>query len=292
MDEIDDDVADHLVPVVLKPAEKRMLDCLADWPLVIVEDLSGILGLSDSRTWRLAARLNRLELVTPVHLTNQRRFALSDGGLALLARRDRVSVGAIVRRWSVEPIDDEALSSWRDVPGRRSRSLARTIEHTQAVHGFMAALVRQAKGVKGYRAVQVSPPHHATRYFRYGGSLRSIHPDGYGVVQTGSRTTPFFLEYERRAVNPSTMAARLAPYLRYYSSNRPLEDHGERPLVLIVFDDSLAEANFLGVAHREMERSGVKLPLWVSHREAMASVGPLGKAWRSPDVMEPSHVFE
>ena len=288
---IDDDVADHLLPAVLKPAEKRMLDCLADWPLVTVEDLSGILGLSDSRTWRLAACLNRLDLVAAVHIAGQRRFAISDGGLALLARRDRASVGAAVRRWSVEPMEDEPPSSWRDLPGARSRPLARTIEHTQAVHRFMAALERQAKGTKGYRVVQVAPPHHAVRYFRYGGSLRSVHPDGFGVVQTGSKTFPFFLEYERRAANPSTMAARLAPYLRYYSSNRPLDDHGARPMVLIVFDDHLAEANFLGVARREMERAKVGVPLWVSHREAIESVGPLGKAWRRPDVMEPSHAF-
>ena len=111
------------------------------------------------------------------------------------------------------------------------------------------------------------------------------------MVRVGRKTYPFFLEYERRAVNPSTMVARLAPYLRYYSSNRPLEDHGERPLVLIVFDDPLAEANFLGVARSEVERSGVKLPLWVSHREAIEGVGPLGKAWRNPDAPEPVRVF-
>ena len=289
--EDDDDVADHLLPVMLKTAEKRMLDCLADWPMITVEDLSGILGLSDSRTWRLAARLNRLDLVAPIHLAGQRRFALSDGGLFLLARRDRVSVGAAVRRWSVEPMDDESPSSWRDLPGARSRPLARTIEHTQAVHRFMAALERQAKGTKGYRVVQVAPPHHAVRYFRYGGSLRSVHPDGFAVVQTGSKTFPFFLEYERRAANPSTMSSRLAPYLRYSSSNRPLEDHGHRPMVLIVFDDPLAEANFLGVARREMEHSGVSLPLWVSHRERLEKMGPLGKAWRNPDVMEPRHAL-
>jgi len=128
--------------------------------------------------------------------------------------------------------------------------------HTQAVHRFIAALARQAKGMKGYRVVQVAPPHHATRYFRHGGSLRSVHPDGFGVVQTASKTVFFFLEYERRAANPSTMAARLTLYLRYYSSNRPLEDHGHRPLLLIVFEDSSAEANFLGIARREMERLG------------------------------------
>ncbi len=200
--EDDDDVADHLLPVMLKPAEKRMLDCLADWPLITVEDLSGILGLSDSRTWRLAARLTSFDLVAPVRLAGQRRFALSDGGLALLARRDRASVGAAVRRWSVEPMDDEPPSSWRDLPGARSRPLARTIDHTQAVHRFMAALAWQANGTKGYQVSQVAPPHHAVRYFRYGGSLRSVHPDGFAVVQTGSKTFPFFLEYERRAANP------------------------------------------------------------------------------------------
>ncbi len=288
---IDDDAADHLLPVLLKPAEKRMLDCLADWPLITVEDLSGILGLSDSRAWRLAARLNRLDLVAPVNLAGQRRFALSDGGLSFLARRDRASVGSAVRRWSVEPVDGQPPSSWRDLPGARARPLARAIDHTEAAHRFMAALTRQAKGTKGYRVVAVSPPHHATRHFRYGGSFRSVHPDGFGVAQTGSRTMPFFLEYERRAVNPSTMAARLAPYLRYYSSNRPLEDHGHRPLALIVFDDPLAEANFLGVARVEMERRGVKPPLWVSHRERLEKVGPLGKAWRNPDVMEPRRAF-
>ncbi len=289
--EDDDDVANHLLPALLKPAEKRVLDCLADWPLIDAADLGGILGLSPSGVSKLTSRLEKLGLLSKTALDGRRRLALRDGGLSLLARRDRVSVGAAVRRWSVETMDGQSPSSWRDLPGARARPLARTIDHTQAVHRFMAALVQQAKGTKSYRVAQVSPPHHAARYFRYGGSLRSIHPDGFGVAQIGSRTIPFFLEYERRAVNPSTMAARLAPYLRYYSSNRPLEDHGERPLVLIVFEDSLAEANFLTVARREMERTRVKLPLWVSHREAIERVGPLGRVWRSPDVLEPESIF-
>ncbi len=290
-DDDDDDVTDHLLPALLKPGEKRVLECLADWPLIDAADLGGILGLSPSGVSKLTSRIEKLCLLSKVVLDGRRRLALSDGGLSLLARRDRVSVGAAVRRWSVETMDGQPPSSWRDLPGTRARPLARTIEHTQAVHRFMAALAQQAKGVKDCRVVLVSPPHHATRYFRYGGSLRSIHPDGFGVVQIGSRTMPFFLEYERRAVNPSTMAARLAPYLRYYSSNRPLEDHGERPLVLIVFEDSLAEANFLGVARREMEYARVEVPLWVSHREALEREEPLGRTWRSPTVLESVRIF-
>ena len=83
----------------------------------------------------------------------------------------------------------------------------------------------------------------ASRYFRHGGlparggGLRSVHPDAFGILRRGRTTWPFFLEWERRAVRPATMAERLAPYLRYYSSRRPLDDHGAQPAVLVVFDD-------------------------------------------------------
>ena len=55
------------------------------------------------------------------------------------------------------------------------------------------------------------------------------------------------------------MAARLAPYLRYYSTRRPLDDHGALPAVLVVFDDDLAATHFLRVARQEMERAGVRM---------------------------------
>ena len=284
-------VPDLLLSAVLKPAEKRILDHLADWPWIAPSDLGGLTGLSRSGISKLTSRLGGLGLVCTVSLSGRRRLALSRRGLALLARRDRASVSVTIRRWGVETDTGEIASSWRSVPGVRSRPLARTIEHTEAVHRFMAALVTQAKDTPGCRVSAASPPHHAARYFRYRGRMRSIHPDAFAVVRVGNSTHPFFLEWERRAAHPSTMADRLAPYLRYYSSNQPLDDHGDRPLALVVFDDTLAEANFLGVARREMERTGVKLPLWVSHREMLEKVGPLGKAWRNPDVLEPSRVF-
>ena len=89
--------------------------------------------------------LDRLGLVSRLHLGGRRRQALSRRGVALLARRDRASVSRAIRRWSVEPVDGQAPSGWRSVPGARSRPLARTIEHTEAVHRVMAALTRQAK---------------------------------------------------------------------------------------------------------------------------------------------------
>ena len=61
---------------------------------------------------------------------------------------------------------------------------------------------------------------------------------------------------------------------------------------MIVFDDFLAEGTFLGVARNEMEHARVKVPLWVSYQKLLDKVGPLGKAWRSPEVLETSHAFD
>ena len=285
------EVEQHLLPALLKPADKRMIDCLSEWPLITPGDLSGLLELSDSRVSHLAARLGRLGLVSEVTIEARRRLALSDRGLALLARRDRTAVATALRRWSAEPLDTESSFTWRNVTGSRSRHLARHIKHTEAVHRFMAALVRQVGTTQGCRIVRTDPPHKSTRYFRHGDALRSIHPDGFGIVQCGGRTQPFFLEWERRALHPSTMAARIAPYLRYFSSQQPVDDHGDRPIVLVVFDDPLAEARFLGVARGETERSKVDLPLWVSHRVMLEREGPLGRAWRNPDALEATYAF-
>ena len=110
-----------------------------------------------------------------------------------------------------------------------------------------------------------------------------MRPDAFGLLRREGRAWPFFLEWERRAVRPVTMRRRLAPYLRYFASERPLEDHGARPAVLIVFDGELAAAHFLRVAREEMERTGVEVPLWVSHREAIDERGPLEPAaWTKP----------
>ena len=263
------DLPEYMLPALLKSAEKRALDLLSDWPLISRKDLASLLAVSESRASQLVSALAGFGLVTRVAAAG-RRLALTDKALALLARRDRASFSIARRRWSVAPLDPEAPLDWRNVSGARSRQLLRNPHHTDAVHGFVAALARQSRSL-GWEIVQLDPPRKASRYFRYDDALRSIHPDAFGVLRKGRTTWPFFLEWERRAVRPTTMAARIAPYLRYYSSHRPTDDHGARPAVLVVFDDDLAATHFLRVAREEMRRTGVNVPLRVSHRGALTS---------------------
>ena len=280
--------AHRALPALLKPAEKRALDLLADWPWMLQKDLAGLLGVSETRISRLVNPLQGFGLAARIPAAGG-RLALTDRGLAFLARRDRASVGVARRRWSVNPIDHARPVDWRNVSGGRSRQLLRNLEHTAAVHGFLAALARQSRAL-GWETARLDPPHRASRHFRHQGALRSVNPDAFGVLRRGPAAWAFFLEWERRAVRPATMAQRLAPYLRYYSSHRPTDDHGIRPEVLVVFDGDIAATHFLALAEREMKRAGVKVPLWVSHREAIDALGPLGRAWLTPGDWEPDRL--
>ena len=276
------DMADHMLPVTLRPAEKRALDLVFDWPWITLTELAGLMSISPRRASQLINPLEGFNLVARPREAGG-RLAPSDRGLALLARRDRTSVAAARKRLSVVPEDASAPYGWRNLTGSRSRQLLRNIEHTAAVHAFLAALTGQARHL-GWEIEQLDPPRRAPRHFRHDDRMRAVYPDAFGVLKKGETTWAFFLEWERRAVRPSTMAARLAPYLRYYSSHRPMDDHGARPAVLIVFDDDIAATHFLRVAREWMQASRVTVPLWVSHKEAIDSLGPLGRAWRTPDT--------
>ena len=277
--DLDGPASDCFLPALLSPAEKSVLDLLSDWPWASKRDLAGLMGVSTRRVSQLVAGLEEFGLVSHANAQGTRRLALTDRGLGLLARRDRTSVGTARRRWGVAPIDPLAPLTWRNVSGSRSRQLLRNVEHTGAVHWFLVALAAQARAA-GWEVVQLDPPRRASRYFRHDGRLHSALPDAFGMLRRGNDTMPFFLEWERRAVRPVTMAARLAPYLRYYSPPRPLDDHGQTPIVLVVFDDELAATHFLRVAGEEMERVGVEVPLRVSNKAALERVGPTGRAWQ------------
>ena len=155
-----------LLPAMLRPTGKRVLDLLWDWPGMEPEHVHGLLGVSRARLSQVLAPLADAGLVEWVDI-GCRRLALSDQGLALLARRDRTSVGAARKRWSVVPVNPGTAAGWRNVSGRRSRQLLRNLEHTAAVHAFMAALAKQSRCM-GWELALLDPPFRASRYFRYG----------------------------------------------------------------------------------------------------------------------------
>ena len=73
-----------LMPALLKPAEKRVLDLLYDWPGIAPAHVRGMLGVSRARLHEIMAPLFEAGLVGRVSIEG-RRLALTDRGLALLA---------------------------------------------------------------------------------------------------------------------------------------------------------------------------------------------------------------
>ena len=282
---------DWLLPARLKPSQKRALDLIGDWPWIRPDHLAGLLGVARRRVSQLTAGLERLGLVTARRFEGRRRLALTDRGLALLANRDRASVGAARKRWSAAPLNPEATFGWRNLRGRRTRQLLRHITHTESVHRFLAALADQACAQDG-ELIQLDPPHRASRYFRLDGTLYSVQPDAFGVLRSGGGDQPFFLEWERRAIRPSTMAAKLAPYQRYYRDHRPADDHGAWPVVLFAFDDAVAADRFLRVVREEPMRTIDILPIRVTDRGMLERHGPLGAAWRGARQSRSGSAFE
>ena len=279
---------DWMLPALLKPTEKRVLGLIADWPWISPARVATMLGLGRSRLSETLQRLDDLDLLAGAG-GGSRRLVPGDRALAVLARRDRSAANLARRRWSAAPRDPATPLTWRNVSGSRSRQLLRNLPHSEAVHGFLAALAAQARA-SGTEVVQLDPPHRASRYFPHAERLHSVQPDAFAILRLDGRAWPCFLEWEHRAVHPSTMAARLAPYLRYYASQRPTDDHGLRPTLLVVFGDELAAHHFLGVAQREIARARVDLPLRVSSARTLREAGPLGEAWRAPTSLSNQHV--
>ena len=249
----------HLLPSALNPSDKRALDLVADWPGITPANLRVLLGLKPSRFSQIASRLKEADLIRTISL-NGHRLVPSDRALGMLARGDRTSVGVARRRWSDGEVAGRKLVDWRGVPGRRLRQLLRHIEHTHAVHAYLASTILSARS-EGWEIAQLDPPHRAARHFQHKDGPRSVHPDACFMLTRGGEQRAFFLELERRAVRPSTMRGRLAPYLRYYSTTRPLDDHGVLPKVLIVVEDAIITPRFRQISQQEMDRAGVQLPL-------------------------------
>ena len=181
---------DHLLSLALDAGSKRVLDLIALWPWTGLADLKDLLGVSRTRTYQLLDRPLRLGLVVRTRHDGRARYALADRGIAFHARRDRVATSMALRRWSPSRSGPESPLSWQSVRGSRTRQLARHIDHTAAVHSFMAAISRQARETGG-SLVEAEPPHpgraHVSRLWR---RVRLGQPRRIRAHRDGARRAP------------------------------------------------------------------------------------------------------
>ena len=227
------------------------------------------------------------QIVTPLegfglaarHRDRGGRLALTDRGLALLARRDRTSVVLARRRGASPRRTPTPPSGGATCPAAGAASFSGTSSTPPPSTGSWPRSPPRPPSW-GWEVVQLDPPRRppATSGTTTGRAPSTSTPS---ACSEGTRLPgPSFLEWERRAVPALTHvgASRSISALLLISQGhrRPRA----RPAVLVVFDDDIAATHFLRVA-RELMREAAALPLWVSHREAVDALGPLGRAWRT-----------
>ena len=263
-------------------SELKMLELLSNWPLSVRRIIGEISNMSERRVGTVLADVQRFGYVTQRHLGGQppQRFVLSDAGIGYIGSRARVSRVRARGLWSPAIADDGLFQ------GGELRKLAREIGHTDMAYAVAGIFCRvtdemQETAVDPPRLHQLRPAHKSPRYFTVPGlsGTFSITPDMTLILTAGERYHALLVEVERRASRPSTMAARMEPYLRYYAGKTPEEDFAVLPKVLFVLPDAGHEARF---ALSQDAAALAQIPLYITNMDILHEKGPYGEIWLRP----------
>ena len=257
--------------VKLAAAEKQVLDLLASWPFCTKTQLAGLMGgVTRRRVNQVLRSLNKHSLVGK----EGQRYALTDDGLRFLARRDRASVSMILRRWSARCRESNSRKT-TNYHGSSLRTIASQMDHHDAVTSFAATITAEAARSEAYEVFDLQPTSRSTIGYKYSDINYVLHPDAAFILGRWGYTRHCLVEFERRAITPKRIHAKLLNYSRYYRSGWSDRDHGGyEPLVLFVFETPKSERSFLRVA-----TGIVTPPLLTTNNELIQQHGVLGDVW-------------
>lgn len=289
-----------LVSCNLAQPAGRMLDALADWPLMRLADMAEFLGISLEHAKDGRAQLLRSGLAVGLRFRrtaaergdNESRLALSADGLRHLAWRDRTRLSDLTASWGIQPSQsgDAALhlSNYR-VRGSKLRVLARELKHTDGVHRFISALASSCRRADQWELVQMLPPHRWERWFHYNSRRYGLKPDAIGQLAWQGTNVSLILEYEERAIKPVRMHERLLRYRRYYGALETQRDFQNASMVTLVFPDVAAASRCSTFALKEARRAKwveMRIPLLIGSLAGLEAEGALGSFWLMPSNLD------
>ena len=171
--------------------------------------------------------LQSLSARSLVRSDNQRHVFAADG-LRYLARRDRSAVGIALGRWKAR----KRCRSGGSAPvmaGTSLRSLDSQLDLQDAIN-TAAALSAEVARSKDHLLLELLPTCRSSIGYRYQGADYVIHPGATFWLSYRGDWRPYFLEFERRAITPKRVRARLKNYPRYFASGwADLDPPGNSP---------------------------------------------------------------
>ena len=193
----------QLNPTELSSNKKRILNYLADWPLM---KRSEIVKMVAQHKWKgtdngkIAKSLAALRADGFIQYDiGSRNIILADNGLRYLSYRDRTNLGRLRKDWGPE--------------GTRIAKLRKERSHTEGINEVVSRIHTEHSGL-----VEATPDHAASRRFWLDRThWRMIRPDAAIFLRLGGDTQTLHLEYEKRGSRGGKpLRNKVLVWLRYY----------------------------------------------------------------------------
>ena len=167
----------------LRATHKKILTCLADWPMMKRVEINRMLTGKESK--ELAKNVK--DAIAYLRASGfiqydkgTKNLIVADHGLRYLSQRDRIRLGALRKNWGP---DSESIDKLR-----KERS------HTEGINEVVSRIHTQHPG-----RIEALPDHESTRRYSIGRrQWRQVRPDAALLLRLGGDTQTVHLEYETR----------------------------------------------------------------------------------------------
>ena len=254
--------------------DKKAFYIITAHPMILRKHLLEWLDVSDGWLTQIMNRLQETWGLVERHGPRRAyRYALSLRGIRYITHRDRAEFPTTRGIWSTAPLpvprrgrrhEGHLIDTWANRPA-----------HTDGITWWLSRLAAEARKRPGSALLWWAPEAWTHRPFHW--NEHSIAPDAVGELVTDGRHLHFFLEYERRARNPSGITPRLERYQEYYASDDTLRDLPGFPLCLFVVDTERVAGTYVETARADRL---LLLPILVSSIPELETEGILGRSWR------------
>ena len=272
----------YLVGVALERAQYRLIELLAEHPLLNLAEIAAFLGLGERSVQQYVAEIHASGCLETETLPEDstRRFRLSSQGLQLVARRHHLPLRTIAER--------SALSEER-APVYRQKGLdklRRTATLTRGVYAFFAQLARDAAR-HGHQLLwwETAYAREQSYYALARAAWRWEKPHGMGEYQAGARRVRFWLEWHGDWGASSNRLRALSVILAGYASYiRSLEWRREGhvlPVLLLVCPDGARERQIQDLAREHLGQLHPRPIVLSTTLESLQAAGPLAPIWES-----------
>ena len=254
--------------------EKVAFYIITAHPMILRKHLLEWLDVSDGWLTQIMNRLQETWGLVERHGPRRAyRYALSLKGIRYIANLDRAELPTTSGIWSTAPL--AVPRRGRRHEGHLIDTWANRTAHTDGITWWLSRLAAEARLLPGSALLWWAPEAWSTRPFPW--NEHAIAPDAVGELVTEGRHLHFFLEYERRARNPSGIVPRLEKYQAYYASDDTRGDLPGLPLCLFVVDTERVAGTYVATARADRL---LRLPILVSSIPEMETGGILGQSWR------------